>query len=677
MEEAAKMSVSSEDDFPQSKYFSGLSLFCYESFADRMFITNLHLKLFFLILVILKASLVCKMLFSFSCGYTIVFLHLVTDIWIITLSKSPNSWAIRLLLKDSLTIPMLSYYLPSPEDIPFFLLQELFLVLIFAFHLSSEEKIFQLKQEKLEDTQQLLKDSNTATAIYDTNARLIEYNPLFLSLFPSLSLSNTHYLQSMEGSSTLQESLEVSVKLDEGSWDFGEIIVSGTAYLCSGEISRFNSSKVLFLKLFNIQCAYDLKNVTAESKMKSELLRTVSHELRTPLNSIMGLISSAYGYNSQGLGSENLKIASYSCSYLLYLINDLIDYSQIKAGCLRISKSYFLLRPFIKECTDLIQYQASMKSLDLSVVIREDCPERVYTDPFRLKQIILNLLSNSLKFTTRGGIELYVEKQDTALKFTCKDTGVGIDEEKISILFTLFGRDHKNEELNPQGAGLGLYISNILANRLGERPIQVSSLPGFGSQFSFTIKFSPSILKLDSIEEIPEELNDIKLPGTATPQRLVNIMNPLRTPHKRYTTEPPEAIAVLIVDDCCFNTTVFSQMLNKKGFYTHCVYNGKEALEEMANHPGRYDCILLDCEMPVMNGWQTAKVLKNMRNSMEFTKLAAVIGTSAHQSLDIKDKCLKAGMDDVITKPIDADELAAVMMTWINKTRNWKSYNKD
>ena len=668
MKRSVDSPVTTDQTLIQAKFSSFVSLFGIESSQSGSVCAYLLSNIFYLTTMIIKVSFLWKMTFSFGFDYSIALLHIFSDSLIITLSKSVNSRIVPLLLKDSLLIPILPHFSLPPEDMSLISLQVLYLLLILVFFLESEEKFALLERERAADTKQLIKDPNTAIAIYDSKARLIEYNKLFLSLFPNLDLSNAHYLQSIEGSATLKESLEISSTLDKGSWDFGEIIVSGTAYLCSGEITRFKNKKALFLRLFNIQCAYDLKNITAESNMKSELLRTVSHELRTPLNSIMNLINSVSEENGEP-GGENLKIASYSCSYLLYLINDLIDYSQIKAGCLRISKSFFSLRSFLKECTDLIRYQASLKSLTLTLKIHENCPDKIYTDPFRLKQILLNLFSNSLKFTSRGGIELYVESQGPSLKFTCKDTGVGIEEDKFSMLFTLFGKDSKNEELNPQGAGLGLYISNILANKLGDRPIQVSSLPGSGSQFNFLIAIKPNLIQIESIEEIPEEQNDITIPCATTPQQLMNIISQIRNTHNRCLAEPIEEISVLVVDDCCFNTTVFSQILKKRGIYTHCVYNGKEAIEEIKNHPDRYHCVLLDCEMPVMNGWETATVLREMRCSSEYKKITAVIGTTAHDSLDVKEKCLQAGMDDVVSKPIDGDELVRIMMNWITKDR--------
>lgn len=609
-------------------------------------------------IISLEFFLTLFLIFSDQPLETLLILNTSFNICAYLSNKSALS-ASALISFKSLSILMTIPYFQVQANPSFMVpLQFSYLFLLLSHFSSLFQTLSNYSKKKKSDIQNLLKSSTTAIGVYGKNQELLEFNNLFSILFPDLKLPERCYDLNIEGLESLEKDVENTVKCESGNWEFGEIEIAGTRYLCTGEIAEFNKENSLILRMLDIQYVSNLKKLSAESNMKSELLRTVSHELRSPLNSIMSMISSVSGFNQTSKNSEALKIASYTCSYLLYLINDLIDYSQIKAGCLRVSKSMFFIRPFIKDCIDLIQYQASIKSISIFMSIAENIPEKVFTDPFRLKQILLNLLTNALKFTTHGAIELIVEIQNEQLKFSCKDTGIGIDPKKLSILFTLFGKDDGNlQDLNPQGAGLGLYISNILVKKLGGEQIQVSSVLAIGSEFIFQIDYKDIHLQPRTQEEIPEEVNNIHLPSPTKTHNIAGLQNPLRNPSRRSFTILPDIIGVLIVDDCCFNSMVFTQILQKHGFYSHAVYNGAEAIQEILQNENRYQCILLDCEMPIMNGWETAEKLRNIEREKNIKSLPVILGTTSHNSSEIIKKCMNSGMDDTICKPCTGEEL--------------------
>ena len=242
---------------------------------------------------------------------------------------------------------------------------------------------------------------------------------------------------------------------------------------------------ILFGK--NVTNLLKLQKECSESEYKSTLLRTVSHELRTPTNAILAMTQMIKSDSS--ISRDNiarLNVISASCTYQLCLINDLLDFAQIIAGCLKISKISFSIYQLLSECINLMEVQLQERNIRFELRIFE-ISENLITDPHRLKQIILNLLSNAKKFTLSGSIILEVSYSDSQLHIHCIDTGIGIPPDKLSVLFTQFGRINDSSSINPQGVGLGLLISNMLVKELGGDGIHIESEIGKGSCFSFSL----------------------------------------------------------------------------------------------------------------------------------------------------------------------------------------------
>ncbi|OMJ80850.1 hypothetical protein SteCoe_18800 [Stentor coeruleus] len=534
---------------------------------------------------------------------------------------------------------------------------------------------FESQDKKLTQSLELVNiffdDTDSHCAVLDQKFNFIRKSRCFDILFREVDFSLIEYVPKLSPELKRNVKNDINGLFDsvKGTGKLETVNIHGIRYLYEARTISYNNQPAVLLRLKNANSEALLEKEVQEGKMKSELLRTVTHELRTPVNSIMNMISLASNDSIPNGNTEKLNIAYSSCQYLLCIINDLLDYSQIKAGCLRITKSSFLLKAFIKDVIDLVRCQAGVKSLTIINKSHDSVPETVYSDPFRLKQILLNLLSNSIKFTSSGYIELSITRCGKTLKFSCKDTGIGIKPDKLNTLFSMFAFDDDTKDLNPQGVGLGLYISNILAIQLGSSSIQVESILGKGSEFSFAIDYLNNELHNSYIEDIPEEVCDIHLPDSSPPQNLSNKTKFVRKKTLRSSTQIINTNVVLIADDSSFNIMVFNQLLQKEGILTNAVYNGDEAVKEIIKHDGRYECILLDCEMPVMNGWEVARKLKEYKRLGMIKNLPIIIGTTAYCDESIMASCTNAGMDDVIIKPCVREELILKIHYWVKMYR--------
>lgn len=420
---------------------------------------------------------------------------------------------------------------------------------------------------------------------------------------------------------------------------FGVVSKNECLFEWSGKIVAWDGTKSIILSGKNVTNVVKAEKENATNAYKSALINTISHELRTPTNAIL-TVGSLIKQSSElsAINSERIDIVLGSCTYQLCLINDLLDYAQVIAGSLKISTLPVNINNLILECANCIVVQLDSK-IELIKVLK-DIPEVLITDPNRLKQILLNLLSNARKFTKEGSITLEVSYSPPELTISCKDTGIGISEEDLSKIFTKFGKIENSSGMNPQGVGLGLFISNMLVKKLGGTGIKVFSKVDQGSTFGFTIIVDEPNNEID----IPEEGSFISLPCM--------FMHSLS--HK---TE------ILIVDDTYFNIMAVAQLLKVEGIGHSYALSGKEAIEKILSN--QYSCVLMDCEMSEMDGWEATKSLINLSKEDCSIKLPPIIGTSAHSEDEIKEKCLSSGMCDFIPKPCAREVIMQKISHWI------------
>lgn len=371
----------------------------------------------------------------------------------------------------------------------------------------------------------------------------------------------------------------------------------------------------------------------AANQAKSEFLATMSHEIRTPMNGIMGMLQVLQLSSLSPEQKTQVEVAAGSADTLMRLLNDILDFSKIESGKLDFESVPFALAPTITEVVALLRARAAEKRLELHLELPPELPTHVVGDAVRLKQVLLNLTGNAIKFTERGrvGIALRIVRRTSevvTLEFAVTDTGIGIDEATQARLFQVFSQGDSSTTRRFGGTGLGLAISQKLVNRMGGH-IAVQSQLGAGSTFVF----------------------DLTLP----------LAPPPAAPARAALTPPARSFAgrVLVVEDDRVNQRVIELMLQKLGLQTVIVADGAAAVEiAIGEH---WDAVLMDCQMPGMDGYEATRQIRARSQG----KSLPIIALTANAMSGDRDACLAAGMDDFLAKPIRQEELRTSLGRWL------------
>ncbi|SMC37881.1 PAS domain S-box-containing protein [Desulfocicer vacuolatum DSM 3385] len=355
------------------------------------------------------------------------------------------------------------------------------------------------------------------------------------------------------------------------------------------------------------------------NKAKSEFLATMSHEIRTPMNAIMGFTDLLLSEESGEDKKEKLKIISESAHNLLQLINDILDFSKIEAGKIELANLPFSMKALLNQVHSLFVFKAKEKSLELVLDIREDMPEYALGDELRVQQILINLLGNAIKFTQNGSIRIHADHRDTHFFLQVEDSGVGIPKKSINHIFESFRQADSSTVRKYGGTGLGLAISSSLVKLMGGR-IEVSSEPDKGSCFSIHL---PLATPESKNTESPDPVQDKKQPFLAK-----------------------KKIRVLVVEDNAFNLKIVTAMLKRMHIEHDSAENGAVAMTMLGI--SRYDLVLLDMHMPVMDGMETIAAI---RNTPELKNII-VIALTANAIVGDREKYIKAGCNDYLSKPL-------------------------
>lgn len=438
----------------------------------------------------------------------------------------------------------------------------------------------------------------------------------------------------MEQGKSWQLELEISLENGNKSW----IKSYGIPEFQNGVCTRLYGTvqDITAIKAVEAGLLAAKEDAEQANRAKSEFLANMSHEIRTPLNGIIGFTELLSKMNLNETQQEYLGIITQSGDALLNTINDILDFSKIEAGKLEIHYAKSNLYELLGESADVVKYQVQSKDLELIINIAPDSAKFVWVDEVRVKQILINLLGNAVKFTEFGEIELKLQPLSEPLpehvtyRFTVSDTGIGIHPEKLLKIFEAFSQEDASTTKKYGGTGLGLTISNKLLQLMGSK-LEVASVPDQGSAFFFDLTLKTELEDVDN-EQRYDSINK-----------------------------------VLIVDNNANNRTIIDKMLQLNDIASHEVSSGGEAVELIQNGEV-FDVVLMDYHMPDMDGLETIKRIKGILNDPG-TEPSFILLNSSSDEMTIQE-CKRLNIDYRLMKPIKIKDLYSALTSMINKTKH-------
>ena len=364
------------------------------------------------------------------------------------------------------------------------------------------------------------------------------------------------------------------------------------------------------------------------NKLKEAFLANMSHEIRTPMNAIIGFSDLLFKRKLEEKEKEYVAIIKSAGENLLTIINDILDISKIEAGMMTFEEHTFSVKQIFKSLSVMMMVRAKEKGLELVFSCDEDVPDILLGDNTRLTQIIINLAGNAIKFTQKGKVTVHAktlndDTKNSSIEFSIKDTGIGIAPDKLEHIFERFHQAESNTTRKYGGTGLGLSIAKKLVELQGGT-LSVKSQLNVGSEFSFCISYK----KASDVHEESEKAEE----------------------EKKYNMEELSKLNILLVEDNQLNIKLILSLFSENNLKVQVAENGSEGIKKLKEN--KFDIILMDMEMPVMNGYEaTVHIRKELKNNIP------IIAMTAHAMAGEKERCLGLGMNDYLSKPINANML--------------------
>ncbi|MCP4213497.1 MAG: response regulator [bacterium] len=415
------------------------------------------------------------------------------------------------------------------------------------------------------------------------------------------------------------------------------------------------------------------KQAEAANEARNQFLANMSHEIGTPVNGIVGLIDLLLSSDISPQQSEQLQLVKRSSLSLLDIITGILELSRVQAGKLKANSAVFHLEDLLKSVMDVLAIAVSSEGLIMAYQIESGVPQTIKGDSALLRQVLVHLTANAVKFTHKGRIDISVDVKETAthrcsLRFTISDTGIGIPGDKLKSIFTSFTQADGSVTRQYGGTGVGLTIAQEMICLMGGNTIDVTSTVGKGSRFSFTLSFpipadetrtespakSPCRKNKKTTATVPVDTDG---PGPEESDQTISPPVPCEPP---VPLAPPQ-LRILLAEDHDINRKLIVSLIRKKGWQVQAVQNGKEALAILVDDNCRlkehFDLILMDGQMPVMGGIEATRILRSCK-SFDDTPIIAI---TAHTLKGDRERFIEAGMNDYLSKPINDKQFYQVI----------------
>lgn len=498
------------------------------------------------------------------------------------------------------------------------------------------KKFTRLVNNKLEPFEDLLFSGNSDNKLQaKAKAIAAQTRPLTDSIyFAAIDLEDSlsNYLQK-----NIADNEKLAIKVSQIDLKLTFIIIGAIAIFATIIILRL-------LQNFQLLKAVQTERLEAEkaAKVKEQFLANMSHEIRTPINSVIGFTNLLQKTDLRAEQQQYVALIKTAGENLLNIVNDILDISKIEAGMLHFDKSPFSVREVCYNIEMMFLHKAKDKSLSLETVIADGVPELLLGDKERLLQILMNLTSNAVKFTEKGGITITVQcrslkENEATLYFAVKDTGLGIKEDKLAIIFERFEQAEADTTIKYGGTGLGLAIVKSLVTMQGGK-LNVFSEEGNGATFEFTIGY-----------EVYKQISATQIPVFA--KTAIGLL----LPHASFSMK-----RILVAEDNKMNQLLLKKIFEQLRLQVTIAENGVEALQALQQQA--FDLVLMDIQMPVMDGYTASlKIRDGLKSNVPIIAMTAKVLPGE------KEKCLAAGMNDYISKPIDEAEFYNILLTYLSK----------